>query len=137
MLLIAYQMKSENLNKQNEPLIADTILVSCNLSLESVPLQIHCMFLKGDYFHLFHNVFCRYQEENKVIFVFCPVKSVVITPFGTEDSILAVINVREGQQPVEVCVECSMSKCLAINFVFHMIVVARQEYAFSRERMLP
>ena len=57
-------------------------------------------------------------------------------PFGTEDSVLAVINVRKGHQPVDVCEECSMSKCLAINFVVHMIVVALQEFAFSKERML-
>ena len=92
--------------------------------------------MKGDYFHLFLNVFCRYQEENKVIFVPLSSKKCSNQSFGTEDSILAVINVREGQQLVEVCGESSMLTCLAINFVVHMMVVARHEYFFSKERML-
>ena len=94
------------------------------------------MLLKGDYFHLFYNVFVGTRRRTRLFLFFCPVKSVPIMPFDTEDSILAVINVREDQQPVEVCGECSMSKCLVIKFVVHMIVVARQEYAFSKERML-
>ena len=92
------------------------------------------MLLKGDYFNLFYVVFVDTRRRTRLFLLFCPVKSVPIMPFGTEDSILAVINVREGQQPVKVC--GSMSKCLVIKFVVHMIVVARQEYAFSKERML-
>ena len=89
------------------------------------------MLLKGDYFNSCYVVFVGTRRRTKLFLFFCPVESVPIMPFGTEDSILAVKNVREDQQPVEVCKECSMSKCLVIKFVVHMIVVARQEHAFS------